>query len=230
MTAGGFDDIGACVFDAYGTLFDVDAAARHCAAELGDTWRPLAGTWRLKQLQYTWLRSVMGRHADFRRVTEDALDYAMESLGLDDAALRGCLMDLYLTLDAYPEVKGVLTRLKSAGLQTAVLSNGSPDMLEAAVGNAGIADLLDAVLSVEEVGVFKPHPSVYRMGEERLGRPAGRMSFQSSNAWDAAAAAAFGYRAVWVNRFGQARERIPDPPHAEIETLEGLPGIVGAGR
>ena len=229
MTAQGFDDIGACVFDAYGTLFDVDAAARHCRSELGDKWQPLAETWRLKQLQYTWLRSVMGRHADFWRVTGDALDYAMDSLGLDDDALRDRLMDLYLALDAYPEAKGVLAQLKSAGMKTAILSNGTPDMLEAAVTSADLAGLLDAVLSVEEVGVFKPHPSVYRMGEERLGLPAGRMSFQSSNAWDAAAAAAFGYRVIWVNRFGQARERIPDPPHAEIETLEGLPGIVGAG-
>ncbi len=229
MTAQGFDDIGACVFDAYGTLFDVDAAARHCRSELGDKWQPLAETWRLKQLQYTWLRSVMGRHVDFWRVTGDALDYAMDSLGLDDDALRDRLMDLYLALDAYPEAKGVLAQLKSAGMKTAILSNGAPDMLEAAVSNADIAGLLDAVLSVEEVGVFKPHPSVYRMGEDRLGLPAGRMSFQSSNAWDAAAASAFGYHVIWVNRFGQARERIPDPPHAEIETLEGLPGIVGAG-
>lgn len=229
MTAQGFDDIGACVFDAYGTLFDVDAAARHCRSELGDKWQPLAETWRLKQLQYTWLRSVMGRHVDFWRVTGDALDYAMNSLGLDDDALRDRLMDLYLALDAYPEAKGVLAQLKSAGMKTAILSNGAPDMLEAAVSSADLADLLDAVLSVEEVGVFKPHPSVYRMGEDRLGLPAGRMSFQSSNAWDAAAASAFGYRVVWVNRFGQTRERIPDPPHAEIETLEELPGIVGAG-
>ena len=229
MTAQGFDDIGACVFDAYGTLFDVDAAARHCRSELGDKWQPLAETWRLKQLQYTWLRSVMGRHVDFWRVTGDALDYAMDSLGLDDDALRDRLMDLYLALDAYPEVKGVLAQLKSAGMKTAILSNGAPDMLDAAVSNADIAGLLDAVLSVEEVGVFKPHPNVYRMGEDRLGLPAGRMSFQSSNAWDAAAASAFGYRVIWVNRFGQARERIPDPPHAEIETLEELPGIVGAG-
>ena len=229
MTAQGFDDIGACVFDAYGTLFDVDAAARHCRSELGDKWQPLAETWRLKQLQYTWLRSVMGRHVDFWRVTGDALDYAMDSLGLNDDALRDRLMDLYLALDAYPEVKGVLAQLKSAGMKTAILSNGAPDMLKAAVSNADIAGLLDAVLSAEEVGVFKPHPSVYRMGEDRLGLPAGRMSFQSSNAWDAAAASAFGYRVIWVNRFGQARERIPDPPHAEIETLEELPGIVGAG-
>lgn len=228
MTAETFQDIGACVFDAYGTLFDVNAAAAHCQEEIGDKWQPLADMWRLKQLQYTWLRGLMGRHADFWQVTGDALDYAMESLGLDDSGLRDRLMDLYLALDAYPEVKSVLTTLKSAGLKTAILSNGSPKMLNAAVENAEIADVLDAILTVEDVGVFKPHPSVYQMGVDRLDLPADRMSFQSSNAWDAAAASAFGYRVVWINRFGQARERIPDPPHAEIKTLDGLPAIVGA--
>ena len=228
MAAQNFDKIGACVFDAYGTLFDVNAAAAHCQDDLGETWQPLAEMWRLKQLQYTWLRGLMGRHVDFWQVTGDALDYAMDSLNVSDSALRERLMDLYLALDAYPEVKGVLTTLKSAGLKTAILSNGAPRMLEAAVSNAGIGEVLDAILSVEDVGIFKPHPSVYQMGVDRLGLPAEGMSFQSSNAWDAAAAAAFGYRVVWINRFGQARERIPDPPHAEIKTLEGLPAIVGA--
>lgn len=228
MAAQNFDKIGACVFDAYGTLFDVNAAAAHCQDDLGETWQPLAEMWRLKQLQYTWLRGLMGRHVDFWQVTGDALDYAMDSLNVSDSALRERLMDLYLALDAYPEVKGVLTTLKSAGLKTAILSNGAPRMLEAAVSNAGIGEVLDAILSVEDVGIFKPHPSVYQMGVDRLGLPAEGMSFQSSNAWDDAAAAAFGYRVVWINRFGQARERIPDPPHAEIKTLEGLPAIVGA--
>ena len=170
----------------------------------------------------------MGRHTDFWQVTGDALDYAMESLGLSDNALREWLMDLYLSLDAYPEVKNVLTTLKSSGFKTAILSNGSPKMLDAAVANAGIGDVLDAILTVEDVGVFKPHPSVYQMGVYHLGLPADQMSFQSSNAWDAAAASAFGYRVVWINRFGQARERIPEPPHAEITTLDGLPAICGA--
>ncbi len=137
-------------------------------------------------------------------------------------------MELYLSLDAYGEVAGVLGRLKAGGVRTAILSNGSPRMLEAAVAHAGLEDSLDAVLSVEEVGVFKPHPSVYRLAEERLGLPAARMSFQSSNAWDAHAASLFGYRVVWVNRFGQARERLPGAPDLELATLEELPAIVGA--
>ncbi len=222
------DNIAACVFDAYGTLFDVNAAAARCREELGESWRPLAELWRAKQLQYTWLRGLMGAHEDFWRVTGEALDFAMSSLDLDDAPLRARLMELYLSLDAYGEVAGVLGRLKAGGVRTAILSNGSPRMLEAAVANAGLEDSLDAVLSVEEVGVFKPHPSVYRLAEERLGLPAGRMSFQSSNAWDAHAASLFGYRVVWVNRFGQARERLPGAPDLELATLEELPAIVGA--
>ena len=222
-----FDNIGACVFDAYGTLFDVAAAAERCRAALGEKADPLAALWREKQLQYTWLRGLMGEHAEFWQVTGDALDYAMAALSLEDRGLRARLMDLYLRLDAYPEVKGVLIRLKDAAIKTAILSNGSPKMLEAAVESAGIADLLDAVLSVEEVGVFKPHPDVYRLGVERLGLPAAEMAFQSANAWDAAAAAHFGYRVVWINRFGQPRERIPGIPAAEIDSLDGLAGILG---
>lgn len=227
MTQPTLENIKACVFDAYGTLFDVNSAAERSSGEIGQRWQALADTWRLKQLQYTWLRGLMGRHVDFWQVTGDALDYAMEAVGLDDAGLRDRLMDLYLSLEAYPEVREMLQSLQAKGLKTAILSNGSPDMLDAAARNAGIAGYLDAILSVEEVGIFKPHPSVYRLGEDRLGLKASDMSFQSSNAWDAAAAAAFGYKVVWVNRFGQARERIPDPPHVELRSLHALPEIVG---
>ena len=221
------ENIGACVFDAYGTLFDVNAAAAQCAAELGGKWQPLADIWRTKQLQYTWLRSLMDRYVDFWQVTGDALDYALDSLGLDDAGLRRRLMDLYLELEAYEEVAGVLRTLKAGGMKTAILSNGSPKMLQAAAENAGIAESLDAIVSVDDLGIFKPHPSVYQHGVDTLGVPADRISFQSSNAWDAAAAATFGFKVVWVNRFGQARERLPDAPDVEITTLHDLPSIVG---
>ena len=176
--------IEACVFDAYGTLFDYASAAARCRDVLGDRLDALNALWREKQLQYTWLRALQGRHADFWQVTGDALDFALETLGLGEAQLRARLMDLYLTLDAFPEVPDVLHRLKAAGMKTAILSNGSPDMLEAAVGNAGIGDLLDAVLSVEAVGVYKPHPKVYHLAVDRFGIPASAISFQSSNAWD----------------------------------------------
>jgi 2-haloacid dehalogenase len=161
--------IRACVFDAYGTLFDFASAASACSDVLGDQAVPLTALWRDKQLQYTWLRAVQGRHADFWQVTGDALDFALEALRLGQGGLRERLMTLYLTLDAFPEVAEVLRRLRAAGLGTAILSNGSPAMLRAAIENAGLADLLDLALSVEEVGVYKPHPKVYQLAVDRLG-------------------------------------------------------------
>lgn len=219
--------IRACVFDAYGTLFDVNSAAAQAKDALGEKWQPLADLWRAKQLQYTWLRGLMGRHTDFWQVTGDALDYAMGSLGIGDAALRDRLMNLYLTLNAYPEVKDTLQRLKAGGFKLAILSNGAPKMLAAAVENSGIAGLLDAVLSVEEVKVFKPHPSVYELATRRLGLERGQICFLSSNSWDAHAAKAFGFHVLWCNRFGQVPERIPERPDGEIVTLGALPEILG---
>ena len=164
--------IRACVFDGYGTLFDYASAAAGCRDVLGERHGPLTTLWRDKQLQYTWLRALQGRHIDFWQVTCDALDFALETLGLDDPPLRARLMDLYRTLDVFAEVPAVLKQLKVAGLKTAILSNGSPDMLDAAVNKAGIGDLLDAVLSVELVGVYKPHPKVYQLAVDRLAIPA----------------------------------------------------------
>lgn len=216
-----------CVFDAYGTLFDVNSAARQAAAELGEKWAPLAELWRTKQLQYSWLRALMGRHADFWQVTGDALDFALESLRLRDDALRGRLMDLYLRLHAFPEVQRVLTRLKAAGQRTAILSNGAPRMLSAAAQNAGIEHLLDAILSVEEVGIYKPHPSVYRLAIDRFHCQPRNVCFVSSNAWDAYAAKAFGFNVAWCNRARQLPERLPEKPDWEIATLEQLPEVIG---
>lgn len=226
--AGKLDGIAACVFDAYGTLFDVNAAAERCAGELGDKWQPLANLWRLRQVEYSWLRSVMGEYVDFWQITGDALDYAMASLGIADAGLRQRLMDLYLALDAYPEVADMLATLKAAGMKTAILSNGSPDMLASAVNNAGIGDRLDAVLSVHELSIFKPSPRVYQLAVDRLGVRAEQISFQSSNAWDAHAAANFGFQVVWINRFGQARERLPGTLALELTSLHQFPAVVGA--
>ena len=220
--------IRACVFDAYGTLFDFASAAARCADLAPDKMAPLTALWRDKQLQYTWLRAVQGRHADFRQVTGDALDFTLETLGLGNAALRQRLMDLYLTLDTFPEVPDMLRRLRRAGLKTAILSNGSPDMLRPVVEHARLGDLLDAVLSVEVVGVFKPHPKVYGLAVERLGIERSAIAFQSSNAWDAYAASAFGMRVVWCNRYGQRAERLPGKPDAEIKSLAELPALVGA--
>jgi 2-haloacid dehalogenase len=217
----------ACVFDAYGTLFDYASAVARCGAVLGGKREALNSLWREKQLQYTWLRSLEGEHADFWQVTGDALDFALESLGLDASALRERLMDSYLSLDAFPEVPGVLKRLKEKGIKTAILSNGSHEMLGAAVSNARIGPFLDAVLSVEEVGVYKPHPKVYRLAVDRLGVEPQAISFQSSNAWDAWAASAFGMRVVWCNRYGQRPERLPGHPDCEVRSLANLPVLAG---
>jgi len=220
--------IRACVFDAYGTLFDYASAAAKCRDALGERFAPLAALWRDKQLQYTWLRGLQGRHADFWQVTGDALDYTLETMGIRDAVLRERLMAAYLQLDVFPEVPDTLAALRRAGIKTAILSNGAPGMLSAAVNNARIGDLLDAVLSVEEVGVFKPHPSVYQLAVDRLGVPAAEIAFQSSNAWDAYAASAFGMRVVWCNRYDQIPERLPGAPDRVIRTLAELPALVGA--
>jgi 2-haloacid dehalogenase len=218
--------IRAAVFDAYGTLFDFASAAARCGDALGGKAGALTQLWRDKQLQYTWLRAAQNRHADFWRVTGDALDYVLETLGVTDAALRDRLMQLYRTLDVFPEVPAMLHRLRISGFATAILSNGTPDMLADAVAHAGIGDSLDYVLSVEEVGVFKPAPAVYRLAVERLGVPANAIAFQSSNAWDIHAASAFGMRTVWCNRGGQRRERLPGAPDREIRTLAELPALL----
>lgn len=227
MITGPLVGIQACVFDAYGTLFDYASAAAGCKDVLGDKLGPLTLLWRDKQLQYTWLRAIQGRHADFQQVTGDALDYALGALGIMDGALRQRLMSLYFKLDAFPEVQAMLTRLRRAGMKTAILSNGSPTMLSAVAESAGLAGLFDAVLSVEEVGVYKPHAKVYQLAVDRLGVKPAAISFQSSNAWDAYAASAFGMQVVWCNRYGQPRERLPGSPDREIRTLAELPDLVG---
>jgi len=216
-------DISACVFDAYGTLFDVSSVARGAQDALGERWQALSDLWRTKQLQYTWLRGLAGHHADFWQVTGDALDYAMSSLGIADDGVRARLMNLYLSISAYPEVPKMLALLQARGVKLAILSNGTPTMLAAAVGNAGIAGYFDAVLSVEEVGVFKPHPDVYGLAAQRLAIAKENICFLSSNSWDAWSAKAFGMNVLWCNRFDQAPERIPSAPDGEIHDLSELP-------
>ena len=218
--------IRACVFDAYGTVFDFAAAARGCTDALGTQASALTALWRDKQLQYTWLRSLQDRYADFWQVTGEALDFTLDSLGIATQALRDRLMDLYLTLSAFPEVPATLRQLRAAGFATAILSNGSPAMLQAAVRGAGLDGLLDAVLSADAVRVFKTHPRVYEYGLQQLGVRAEQVSFQSSNAWDAFAASAFGMRVVWCNRYGQRRERLPGAPDHEVRSLAELPALL----
>ena len=226
MTLAKLAGIKACVFDAYGTLFDFASAARGCRDVLGDNVDRVSTLWRDKQIQYPWLRAAQGRHADFWQVTGEALDFTLETLGLADAALRARLMSLYLALEPFPEVRDVLPRLKRAGLRTAILSNGSPQMLDAVVSASKLNASFDAVLSVEQVGVFKPHPKVYQLACDQLKLAPGAISFQSSNAWDAHAASAFGMRVVWCNRYAQRRERLPGAPDREVTSLAALPELV----
>ncbi len=218
----------AAVFDAYGTLFDVASASERAREALGAKWQPLAELWRAKQLQYTWLRSLMGRHADFWHVTADALDFAMESLGVEDAGLRARLMSLYERLGAYPEARPALQALRDAGLALAILSNGAPRMLAAASEAAGLAPLLDAVLSVEAVGIYKPSPAVYRLALDRLHLWPNEILFVSANGWDACGAKAAGLRVAWCNRAGQPPERLPERPDVQVRSLAELPALVGA--
>ncbi len=220
------ENVRACVFDAYGTLFDFASAAARCDDVPAEKRMGLTALWRDKQLQYTWLRSLQDRYADFWQVTGDALDFALDSLGLEAPGLRQRLMDLYLGLEPFPEVPEVLATLRARGFRTAILSNGSPAMLGTLVERSGLAALFDAVLSVEAVGVFKTHPKVYQHALDALGLPAQAIAFQSSNAWDAYAASDFGMRVVWCNRYGRRRERLPGAPDFEVRTLAELPGLL----
>ncbi|MFN3208103.1 MAG: haloacid dehalogenase type II [Roseovarius sp.] len=220
-----------CIFDAYGTLFDVAAAARNAAAEPGREafrahWPAIAEHWRLKQIQYTWLRTITCQYTEFWQVTQDGLDWALEAEGLsDDADLRERLLQLYWELEAYAEVPAMLHALKDKGMNTAILSNGSPAMLDGAVRSAGIGDVLDDVLSVDSIGIFKPDASVYDLVGQRFGCAKSEVLFVSSNGWDAAAAAGYGFTTAWVNRAGAPMERLPAKPGHVLPDLTGIPEL-----
>ena len=222
-----------CVFDAYGTLFDVAAAARALASAPGredfaPLWQQVAADWRAKQLEYSWLRAITGEYADFWQLTQDALDWALERAALSDPGLRAALLDLYHRLAAYPEVPEVLARLKARGLTCAILSNGSPEMLEAAVNSAGIAGDLDAVLSVAPLCTFKPDARVYDLVGARFGTSRDKVLFVSSNGWDICSASAYGFRTLWVNRAGLPVDRLPGQPDSIAADLAAIPQMLEA--
>ncbi len=219
-----------CIFDAYGTLFDVTAAARIAAQEPGREafaakWPAIAADWRAKQLQYTWLRAASDTHLNFWRVTQDGLDYALEAANMTNPELRDRLLALYWELSAFPEVPAMLKALKAAGLKTGILSNGTPRMLSGAVESASIGGLLDAVLSVEKLGVFKPHPSVYRMVDGHFCVQPQQVLFVSSNGWDASFAAHHGFQTVWVNRNAEPMDRLPSAPQHSMQDLTDIPKL-----
>jgi 2-haloacid dehalogenase len=215
----------ALVFDAYGTLFDVHSVVALCDELWPGRGAQVSQLWRTKQLEYTWLRSLMGRYEDFAHVTAAGLDYACAVLGLPcDDARRRRLMRAYLHLATFPEVKDALARLH--GVKLAILSNGAPAMLEDLVANAGLAAAIPHVLSVDEVGIYKPSPRVYQLAVDRLGVPAGAIGFVSSNGWDAAGAKAFGFRTFWVNRAGLPVDALGAAPDRVIGSLAELPALV----
>ena len=220
-----------CIFDAYGTLFDVNAAARDVAKQPGQSqlaavWGTLSKDWRAKQLEYTWLRAIGGRHIPFWQVTQDALDWAMENNGLHDNALRAKLLAVYKECPAFSDVKPMLEKLRAKSVNIAILSNGSPDMLVPAVRSAGIGEYLDEVLSVEEAQIYKPHQSVYDLVWDRFDVPQSEVLFASSNGWDAAGAAGYGFATVWVNRADAPQDRLWASPHRTLKSLKTIPDLV----
>lgn len=220
-----------CVFDAYGTIFDVDAAARIIATQpdgavLAAHWPRLSQLWRRKQLEYSWLRTAAGHHADFWVVTQDALDWALSALKLPDLLpLRAQLLQIYWELPAYADASAALGALRARGHMLAMLSNGTPAMLDAAVNAAGLSRVFDALLSVEDVGRFKPAPEVYDMVETRLGTHPSEVLFISANGWDAAAAAAHGFHTIWLNRKGLPVENLFAVPNTVLPDLSHLPNF-----
>jgi 2-haloacid dehalogenase len=219
--------IAACVFDAYGTLFDVHSPVVQLADRIGPLASEFSKLWRQKQLEYTWLRSLMQEHVDFGQVTADALDYSMQVHRISDDVLREDLLALYSRLEAYPDALSCIETLAETSLKIAILSNGTPDMLAKAATFSGIAPHLDEIISVEEVGVFKPDPRVYSRALLRLhiDNPLAIL-FVSANPWDAQAAAHFGFQVVRIDRFSLPHDNLPGRPAVVLSSLRGLPKII----
>jgi len=216
----------AVAFDAYGTLFDIASVVAGHRSKLGGRADLVNNLWRVKQLEYTWLRSLMGQYATFWQVSREALDYAFTSAGLENGDLKEDLMQSYLQVSPYTDVIPTLSHLKQAGIPRVILSNGSPEMLQSAAENAKIIDLLDGLLSADSVQVFKPSRAVYQLAVDHFGLPAGEIVFCSSNSWDVAGAASFGLRVVWVNRSNQQSENLPAQPEVQVSSLDALPNLL----
>jgi 2-haloacid dehalogenase len=216
----------ACLFDAYGTLFNLDLPMATLQTQTGDRADEFLALWRKKQLEYSWLRVAMAHYLPFEQVTEDALHYAFEWFGLENGDLFDSLMGIYWQPTLFPEVSTTLRMLKQKGLRLAILSNGSEALLQAGVSHTGLGDLIDAVISVESVKTFKPSPQVYQMAVDRLGLSLHEFTFQSSNGWDIAGATAFGFSTVWVRRKAAPIERLGVSPGHIIDDLSGLIKLV----
>ena len=215
------ENIKVCAFDAYGTCFDINSAAENLSKEIGENWLEFSTTWRTTQLEYTWLRSLMKKHADFWKVTEDSLDFAIESHKIDKK-FRNQLLDLYKNLKSYPELKDCLEDLKNKKIKTCILSNGSPTLLDELTNHAGIENLFDDIISIEEVGVYKPDPSVYELVTKKYDCKPSEVCFMSSNTWDVVGGGVFGYHSVWVDRFGKVFDKLEYKPETKIKDLSEL--------
>ena len=214
-------NIKVCAFDAYGTCFDINSAAKNLAKEIGKDWIGFSTTWRTVQLEYTWLRSLMKKHEDFWRVTEDSLDFAMESHKIDKK-FRSKLLELYKKLNSYPELVMCLKHLKEKNVKTCILSNGSPSLLDELTAHAKVKDLFDDLISIEDVGIYKPHPKVYELVTKKYNCKPEEVCFLSSNTWDIVGGGTFGYQSIWVDRFGKTFDKLGYQPKFKIKDLSEL--------
>jgi len=219
------ENVTACVFDAYGTLFDVNSAAAKCKEKLGDKWENFANAWRTTQLEYTWLRSLMKKYKNFWQITEDSLDHTMATFKIDKN-MREELLNLYKELIPYPEVKECLDGLKSKKIKIAILSNGTPDLLKRLVESNNIQNYFDDIMSVENVGVYKPDSKVYEMPIKKYSCKPENICFLSSNTWDVSGGGVFGYNAIWVNRFNKIFDKLDYKPQYIINNLNQLLKLV----
>tara|TARA_E500000178_G_C16991909_1_gene741228 strand:+ start:519 stop:1178 length:660 start_codon:yes stop_codon:yes gene_type:complete len=213
------------VFDAYGTLFDVNSAAEKCKDKIGDKWENFSNFWRTTQLEYTWLRSLMKRHKNFWQITEDSLDKSMNVFSIDKS-MKNELLDLYKTLTPYPEIKEVLQNLKNKNLRLAILSNGTPALLQELVSSNKMNNLFDDLFSVEEVEVYKPDPKVYEIPVKKYNVKPSEITFLSANTWDVAGAGNYGYNSVWVNRNNSKFDNLDYQPKNKIINLSQLLDII----
>ena len=219
------NNITACVFDAYGTLFDVNSAAAKCKKKLGNRWESFANAWRTTQLEYTWLRSLMKKHKNFWQITEDYLDHTMETFKIKKE-MRNELLNLYKELSLYPEVKECLNILKTKKIKIAILSNGTADLLKSLVESNNIQNCFDDIMSIESVGIYKPDSKVYEMPIKKYGCKPENICFLSSNTWDVSGGGVFGYNAVWINRFNKVFDKLSYKPQFVINNLNELLEIV----
>ena len=211
----------AIVFDAYGTLFDVNSAAEKCKDKIGDKWETFSNYWRTTQLEYTWLRSLMKRHKDFWQITEDSLDKSMLTFKIDKS-MRNELLNLYKELSTFPEVKSVLEELKKKSIKLAILSNGTPSLLSNLVKNSNLENLFDDVFSIEEVKIYKPDPKVYDIPINKYKVKKEEITFLSANTWDVSGGGNYGYNAIWVNRSNNVFDKLDYTPKYEVKNLKEL--------